>query len=86
MSKKEVLTWEPCVFIAFEWDRCDINGNGIYTAYFLAYGTFFHRFSVWGCSEERNILERLKPLTQCKLRLQWKRGKKWLLGVEPLQN
>lgn len=86
MSKKEVLTWEPCVFIAVEWERYNNKGNSVYTAYFLAHGTFFHHFCLWGYSKERRILDRLKPLTQCKLQFQLKRGKKWLLSVEPLQN
>lgn len=82
MSKDTVLTWENAFFVAFEWERCDKNGNGIYTALFLLHGEILHRFSVWGCSEERNLLERLKPLSVCKLHFRWRYGKKWLMKVE----
>ena len=82
MSKENTLVWENAFFIAFEWERCDKNGNGIFTAYFLLNGEVFHRFCVWGYSEERNLLERLKPLSVCTLHFRWCRGKKWLSKVE----
>ena len=85
MSKKEVITWKPCRFIAFEWERYDKNGNGIYTAFFLAHDTTPQRFNYWGASEHRNTLERTKPLTNFEVSFEWRYGKKWLLELKPIE-
>ena len=77
----KTLTWENCLFVGMDWEKCDANGNSRYTGYFLAHGEIFHRFTFWGYSEIRNILEYLKPLTPCALTFRWYRGKKWLETV-----
>lgn len=83
MSKKEIVTWSEARFIAFEWLKCDINGNAIFEALFLLHDEILHRFRLWGASEERNLLERMKPLTICEVRFEWRYGSKWLRTVKP---
>ena len=81
-KRTETLTWEHCLFVGLEWEKCDINGNGIYNAYFLAHGETFHKFRVWGYSVQRNYLETLRPLTPCTLMFRWYRNWKWLHLIE----
>ena len=81
-NRAETLTWKNCLFVGMEWEKCDINGNGIYIAIFLAHGEIMQKFRLWGYSEARNVLERMKPLTPCTLKHHWYRNWKWLETVE----
>lgn len=76
------LTWGNCLFVGMEWEKCDVNGNGIYNAIFLAHGDTMQRFRFWGYSTARNALEYMKPLTPCTLKHHWHRNWKWLETVE----
>lgn len=84
-SKSEqagVLTWRNCFFVGTEWEKCDVNGNGIYNAIFLAHGDTMQKFRLWGYSTARNVLDEIKPLTPCTLKSHWYRNWKWLETVE----
>ncbi len=80
-KRTETLLWEKCLFVGMEWEKCDVNGNGIYNAIFLAHGETMQKFRLWGYSEARNVLERMKPLTPCTLKHHWYRNWKWLETV-----
>lgn len=77
-KRAEDTTWENCLFVGLEWEKCDRNGNGIFNAIFLANGETMQRFRMWGYSTLRNILECVKPLTPCTLTFHWYRNYKWL--------
>lgn len=81
-KQAEFLTWENCLFVGMEWEKCDVNGNSIYNAIFLAYGKTMQKFRVWGYSTARNVLEKIEPLTPCTLKTHWHRNWKWLETVE----
>ena len=81
-KRAEILTWENCLFVGMEWEKCDVNGNSIYNAIFLAHGETMQKFRLWGCSTNRNILDKIKPLTPCTLKHHWCRNWKWLETVE----
>ena len=80
-KQTETVTWENCLFVGYEWEKCDRYGNPFYTAFFLAHGEIFHRFIYIGYGEPRNTVESLKPLTPCTLTFHWYRGKKRLEAV-----
>lgn len=81
-KQSETLTWENCLFVGMEWEKCDINGNPIYNALFLAHGETLQKFRLWGYSTARNTLDEMKPLTPCTLKHHWYRNWKWLETVE----
>lgn len=81
-KRTETLTWGSCLFVGMEWEKCDVNGNGIYNAIFLAHGDIMQKFRFWGYSTTRNSLEYMKPLTPCTLKHHWYRNWKWLEAVE----
>lgn len=81
-KRAETLTWGNCLFVGMEWEKCDVNGNGIYNAIFLAHGDTMQKFRLWGYSTARNALEYMKPLTPCTLKHHWYRNWKWLEAVE----
>lgn len=87
-KRAETLTWKNCLFVGMEWEKCDVNGNGIYNALFLAHGETLQKFRLWGYSEARNALERMKPLTPCTLKHHWYRNRKWLetVTIEGVKN
>lgn len=80
-KQAETLTWKNCLFVGYEWEKCDRYGNPFYTAFFLAYGEVLHRFIYIGYGEPRNTIEDLKPLTPCTLTFHWYKGKKRLETV-----
>lgn len=80
-KRAEDVTWENCLFVGYEWEKCDRYGNPFYTAFFLAYGQFLHRFTYMGYGQIRNTIESLKPLTPCTLTFHWYRDKKRLETV-----
>ena len=84
MSKTKTITWQECLFIAFEFNRCDRCGNIIYEAYFLAHGDIFHHFYMYGASTTYNTLERAKPLTKFAVTFEWRYGKKWLRELKAI--
>lgn len=77
-KKAEALTWKNCLFVGMEWEKCDVNGNPIYNALFLAQGETLQKFRLWGYSTIRNILYEMKPLTPCTLTFHRYRNYKWL--------
>jgi hypothetical protein len=83
MSKKEEIKWGHCLFIATEFDHYTFNGNGIYTAYFLAHDTIFHKFRFVACTQLANELQQAKPLKHYDLVFKWARNEKVLLSATP---
>lgn len=81
-AKNNKLTWGNCLFVGMEWKKCDVNGNSIYNALFLAHGETLQKFRLWGYSTARDALEYMKPLTPCTLTFHWYRNWKWLETVE----
>lgn len=77
-KRAESATWKSCLFVGMEWEKCDVNGNPIYNALFLAHGETLQKFRLWGYSITRNILDEMKPLTPCTLTFHWYRNYKWL--------
>lgn len=86
MSKKEVITWEHCLFLATEFDHYTFNGQGIYTAYFMAHDTIFHKFKFVACTPLANELQQAKPLKHYDVAFKWVRDQKQLFSVTPCKD
>lgn len=80
-KRAKTVTWNNCLFLGIDWEKCDKYGNPFWTAFFLVYGEFFHRFTYIGYDEPRNTIESLRPLTPCTLTFHWYRNKKRLETV-----
>lgn len=82
MSKNNLTTWHDCLFVAHEFSHFTNNGTGKNIAYYLAYGTIFHKFYYTSCTHLANEIEIIRPLEIVTVTFRYVRDRKEIVEIK----